>query len=114
MNFVLGIKSMYIDIFDFFGFWLLDEAAHAMAVFTFLGLVAACIYVAKEKLPWFQEYKKETADDVMEKLREKEERNKVYESMKRDDEAWAGFNEEEVPFYFGIAEDLNSKKRKPT
>jgi len=72
-NFVLGIKSMYIDIFDFFGFWLLDDAAHVMAVFTFLGLVAACIYVAKEKLPWFQEYKKETAADVMEKLRKKEE-----------------------------------------
>lgn len=72
-NFVLAIKSVYIDIFDYFGFWLLDEAAHAMAVLTFLGLIAVCIYFVKEKLPWFQEYQKETADDVMEKLRKKDE-----------------------------------------
>ena len=72
-NFVMGIKSMYIDIFDFFGFWLLDEAAHIMAILTFIALIAACIFILKEKLPWFQEYKKETADDVMEKLRKKDE-----------------------------------------
>ena len=75
-NFVMGIKSMYIDIFDFFGFWLLDEAAHIMAILTFIALIAACIFILKEKLPWFQEYKKETADDVMEKLRKEDERKK--------------------------------------